>query len=356
MFTVYQQKALACVILIFIILSTHEESFAQKFKSSARGNTHKHATYRNKKPFGKRIYNALGISLSALNYYGDLAPQPGRFSTDIKLTRPGIGLSYIRKKGPRLSVRAEFIYGVIQGADNSSADARDAENGFYRYRRNLSFRNRLKEFSFIALYDLLGNHGFYYHRYEMMPYVFTGATVFYHNPQAKAPSFDLHGNPLPQAGQWINLRPLGTEGQYSKLVYDDANYGVKPYSKIQFAIPAGVGLRVKVNQIADLWFEVSFRYLFTDYIDDVSGNYVDLGILRSDLARAMSYRNNELGLSENSFSYTGRDGNSYSVEAGYGSENPDNIRGNKSNNDFLMVITIRGSRILNAIMHKAKSR
>ncbi len=44
----------------------------------------------------------------------------------------------------------------------------------------------------------------------------------------------------------------------------------------------------------DLWADIGFRYTFTDYLDDVSENYVDLGVFDNNLARAMSYRSNEL--------------------------------------------------------------
>ena len=52
-------------------------------------------------------------------------------------------------------------------------------------------------------------------------------------------------------------------------------------------------MRAQLNKRWDFEFEVGYRYLFTDYIDDVSGLYVDLGALDSPLARAMSDRSRE---------------------------------------------------------------
>jgi hypothetical protein len=104
--------------------------------------------------------------------------------------------------------------------------------------------------------------------------------VFYHNPKAMAPETDQLGNSIPEAGKWVALQALGTEGQYS-----DA-YDVKPYSKVQISVPIGLGFSYKIGNNLDFSFEIGYRILFTDYIDDVSENFVDLGIFDNPLARA----------------------------------------------------------------------
>ena len=65
-------------------------------------------------------------------------------------------------------------------------------------------------------------------RVKWTPYVYAGIAGFLHNPQAIAPAKDLQGNALAEAGKWVDLRPLGTEGQYSTLASTDVNYGIKP--------------------------------------------------------------------------------------------------------------------------------
>jgi len=113
-------------------------------------------------------------------------------------------------------------------------------------------------------------------RVSWTPYGFIGVAGFLNNPEAQAPATDLQGNSLPEAGKWVKLRPLGTEGQYSTLDPTDANYGIKPYKVAQIAIPFGIGIRLKLNQVMDFSAEWGFRYTFTDYLDDVSRNYVGL--------------------------------------------------------------------------------
>jgi hypothetical protein len=139
---------------------------------------------------------------------------------------------------------------------------------------------------------------------------------------------------------------LGTEGQHATLDPTDANHGIKPYSLLVIAIPFGIGSRIKINDLLDLWIEVGVRYTFTDYLDDVSKNYVDLGVLKSPQAKAMSYRTAELGLPTDPITYQGRDQTFYTVQNGYGQEHPSNIRGNANANDVYVVTGLRVTRIL----------
>jgi hypothetical protein len=343
------RKLLFGLVCTFLALGFSQEAAAQFNRKSIKKNNKRIASFRGKKAgFGKnKIYNALGFSVSALNYYGDIAPQPTRVSTDISFTRPALGLSFTHRFGPRYSLQAQFMYGTLKGSDTESADLTDQDNGKFRYYRNLSFRNRIKELSVVAYFDLFENDATYISRVKWTPYVYLGVAGFLHNPQAQT-----------STGEWVDLRPLGTEGQYSTLDPTDANFGIKPYSKLQVAIPFGIGARFRLNEVMDLWADLGFRYTFTDYLDDVSRNYVDLGVFDNNLSRSMSYRGGELPASDRpaEVPYTGRDGSTYNTIPGYGREHPDNIRGNKNDKDIYMVTTIRLTYILGATFHKAKFR
>jgi hypothetical protein len=304
--------------------------------------------------FDKR-YNFIGLSVNAMNYYGDLSPLPDRISTDVSYTKTGFGFSAGRKFGPRYSLHGQFLYGTLSGGDKNSADPSNSES-HTRYLRNLSFRNHIKELSIVAFFDLFRNLNEYSNRPPWTPYAFFGLALLLHDPKAETPTFDLEGNTLPNAGEWISLRSLGTEGQHSTLDPTDANYGIKPYSLVVVAIPFGIGSRIRINELLDLWVEVGFRYTFTDYLDDVSRNYVDLGVLKSPLAKAMSYRTAELGLPTDPTTYLGRDQNFYTVQNGYGQEHPDNIRGNTNANDVYVVTGLRLTRILRYSFEQGKHR
>lgn len=352
-------KTLNTIVFIALLISVPRLASGQMDYKRIKKNNKRLMTYRGKKhEFPKeKQYMTLGMSLNALNYYGDLAPNPGRFSTDLSFTRPAVGVTFSNRYGPRFVISAGFLYGTLRGSDFSSADVTDAKNGVFRFYRNLSFRNRIKELSVTASFDLFENQATYLSRLSWTPYAFAGVAVLHHNPQALAPANGLDGQPLPEAGQWVNLRELGTEGQYANLETTDANYGLKPYNLIQAAIPIGLGVRFKLNEVIDLSAELGFRYLFTDYIDDVSENYVDLGVLDSELARALSYRGNEVAAPDMPrMPYTARNGETYNVINGYGSEYPTNIRGKENNNDIFMVTTVRISYIVGKSLHRAKFR
>ncbi len=350
-----RKSVLVGALLAFLLVEA-SDVLAQFNTKGIKNENKRIAGYRGtKSKFGKgKIYNSIGISLNALNYYGDLAPSPSSFSTDLSFTKPGFGISYTHRFGPRYSLMAQFMFATIKGSDAESADKGDLSNGIYRYQRNLSFRNQIKELSVVAIFDLFENDQTYMSRVKWTPYAYLGIAAFMHNPQAIAPAKDLQGNPLPEAGNYVDLEPLGTEGQHSNLASTDANYGIKPYSLLQVAIPFGLGARFRLNDVMDLSADVGFRYTFTDYLDDVSANYVDLTKLSSPLAQAMSYRTNELAGYPTDPKASGIPG--VNVQAGYGSEHPDNKRGGKKDNDIYMVTSIRLTYIIKANYHLAKFR
>jgi hypothetical protein len=348
------RKLFYLMVAVCILLST--TTYSQMNRKSIKKNNRRISHFKGKKfHFGKeKTYTAIGISLNALNYYGDLAPRPSRFSTDISFTRPGIGFSLTHRFGPRYSLMAGFMYGTLQGSDVESADG---EAGKYRVARNLSFRNRIKELSVVAMFDLFENQATYISRVKWTPYVFLGVAGFHHNPQAQAPETDLNGQPLAEAGEWVDLQPLGTEGQHADLDASAANSGIKPYKLIQIAIPFGLGARFRINEVMDFSAEIGFRYTFTDYLDDVSENYVNLDEFGSnELARAMSYRTNEILGSPPPVGQGGVDSGGYTVWTGYGHERHDSVRGSKDDRDVYMLTTFRLTYILGKTFHRAKFR
>lgn len=330
-------------------LDTHAQLNRKKIKKNNRHIAHFKGQKRGFDP-AKR-YNAVGVSLNALNYYGDIAPLPRRFSTDLGSTRPALGVSYTHRFGPFYQLTGAFAYGTLTGSDANSADPTDA-NAAFRYVRNLSFRNRIKEFSIVGQFDLFPNQGTYISRVRWTPFAFVGIAAFHHNPQAKG----LDGN-------WVNLEPLGTEGQYAQLPVNAVNSGIQPYKLIQLAIPFGFGARFRINEVMDISGEFGFRYVFTDYLDDVSRNYVDLNLLSPE-AQRFAYRSNEVNpaaservaqiMSNTHPTLTTADG--VPLINGYGHEFPDNVRGNKNDRDTYTMLTIRLTYILGKTFHKAKFR
>ncbi|MEO7992570.1 MAG: DUF6089 family protein [Chryseolinea sp.] len=349
------KRNLVSLLLLFLILVVVFESSGQMNRRAIKRNNKRISSFTGQRTSFTKRYNFIGLSVNSMNYFGDLAPLSKRLSTDISFTKPAFGFSIARRFGPRYTLQAQFLYGTLSGSDTDSADPSKSKDR-PRYLRNLSFRNHVKEISVVAYYDLFENLFTYSKRPVWAPYAYLGVALILHNPKAQAPKTDLAGNVLPEAGDWISLRSLGTEGQYSKLDPADANYGIKPYSLLVVAIPFGVGSRFKLTELLDLWVEIGARYTFTDYLDDVSKSYVDLGTLNSPLAKAMSYRTSELGPLSDPLTYQGRDELYYTVQDGYGHERQDNIRGNKSANDMYMVTSLRLTCIIPHSFQRPKHR
>src|SRR5688572_20198590 len=248
-------KKITWVLIAFVLLTAVEHDvYGQMSRKTIKRNNKRIGNFKGRKShFDKnKVYNAIGISLNAFNYYGDLSPTSKRISTDLSLTRPAIGVTFVHRFGPRYQLLGSFMYGGIRGSDNQSADKGDEKNGIFRYNRNLSFRNRIKELSVVGQVDLFENQSTYISRVKWTPYIYAGVAVFHHNPQAQAPEFDAAGNPTGKKGEWVDLQPLGTEGQNANLLPTDVNYGLEPYKLIQFAIPFGLGARFRVNEVVDI--------------------------------------------------------------------------------------------------------
>ena len=359
------KKTLPILVLLTLFFISEYEAMAQARSRSRqmRAQSKRISNYRGGVAggFGKKAFTTIGFSINALNYFGDLAPKSTAASTDISFTQPGFGLFVEHKVGVRYWVRGSLLYGRLQGSDFKSASP-DDESARFRYVRNLQFRNDIFEFSAQGVVDITPNHSTFLGRPTFTPYLFAGVAVLYHNPKGLVPETDINsGEALEDAGKWVALEPLGTEGQYTE------GSGVDTYSKIQIAIPVGIGLRYMVNQSFDISLEVGYRHLFFDHIDDVGGNYVDLNTLDSNLARAMSDRSRELvdvksGEARDLTNplvaeiFNNRDANN--LISGYGSSaNGSNIRGNSADNDIYVVTSIKLTYVLgSSIFGKAKYR
>lgn len=337
------KKVGALVLIVAFVAAFSQDAYSQINRKNIKRNNRNISSFRgNKYSFKRNVYNAVGLSLNAFNYYGDLSPTSKKLSTDLAYTRPAIGASFVHRFGPRYQVLASLTFGGIKGSDKESADPND-EDAAFRYVRNLSFRNRIQELSVVAQIDLFENQATYISRVRGTPYLFAGVAFFHHNPQAQVPKTDLQGNTLPNAGEWVNLKDFQTEG--------------KDYKLVQIAIPFGLGVRFRLNELIDIAGEFGFRYTFTDYLDDVSKDYIAFDKLDGELARAMAYRSNEVAPGASSkvdeilaSPYTA-DG--YTTVRGYGRAGDQ--RGTDAK-DLYTVTTIRLTYIINKNYHKAKFR
>ncbi len=190
-----------------------------------------------------------GTLLGASNYIGELAPYPVPEESNF-----AAGVFVKRNLGAFFSAGLSANYASISGDDQHFDHLTD---------RNLNFRTNIIDFSATIEYNFFPfAHGTRSRHYT--PYIFTGLSFFMFEPQGH------DGN------NWVDLRPLRTEGQGLPNGPDSYN----PYS---FAIPIGLGYKFVASNDWIFGFQSGFRYAFTDYIDDVSGYYYDQEVIRQEL-------------------------------------------------------------------------
>jgi Domain of unknown function (DUF6089) len=197
----------------------------------------------------KAQYFEVGATAGASGYVGEL--QSG--IPEIRSLGATYGAVLRYHASPRFSFKMTGMAGEFYATDRYAKTSRSF--------RNLEVRTKYYELAATAELNLF--------KYDVLdgkltaPYLFVGVAGFYFNPQART----AYG----QQKEWINLRPLGTEGQTLN--------GGKPYNAFQVAIPMGLGIKFALSQRINIGLEAGIRYCFTDYLDDVSGYYPDLTLI-----------------------------------------------------------------------------
>ncbi len=242
----------------------------------------------------KGQYVRFNIGSGIANYSGDIQQKWVTTSGSRMMFSTGVALDLNQHVSARLDVAFA----------NISADDKNNQNPALVV-RNLNFHSTLFDAGLSAEINLLSLD-----KNRFTPYVFAGMGVFHFNPFT-----------IDSTGEKLFLQPLHTEGQ-GIMEYPNR----KEYNLWQLNIPYGGGLKWAISNDVYLGAELSLRKIFTDYVDDVSTNYVEKNILLSRVgphAIAYSYRGDELK-EENS---------SYPSEG--------SIRGNPTNKDSYYFARVR---------------
>ena len=168
-----------------------------------------------------------------------------------------------------LGFRLSANYGNVTAFDADIKEKGGDEDS--RFNRNLDFRSVIIEGTAMAEFyptvffeedpeDVQG---------RLRPYGVIGLGLFHFNPQG---SLSQGGNTY-----WYDLRPLHTEGEGWVP-------GVKQYSLTQVNIPMGGGIKYFLSEDINISVEFIYRKLFTDYLDDVHGQYIDPNLFYSHLS------------------------------------------------------------------------
>ncbi len=234
----------------------------------------------------------IGANMGSSFFLGDIGGNAGKGKTFIKdINIPntklakGFFVSFIATE--LIGLRFEYNHLLLQADDAAIADKGGDE--IFRKQRNLNFRTKLSEALFaIEFYptvliesntDLQG---------KIRPYGIFGVGTFKFNPEGK------YTDPNTGKTSWVKLQPLQLEGQ-GMTEYPDR----KMYKLRQLEIPMGFGIKYFLTNNLYMGFETIYRKTFTDYIDDVSTNYIDpllfdthLSTSNSQLARQLYFKQN----------------------------------------------------------------
>lgn len=204
-----------------------------------------------------------GGQLGASNYLGDIggnkhsSSKARPFVSDMELGQTRwAAAAFVRYKfSPKLSLRGQFAYQRIQGADSLSANPA-------RRARNLNFWNDIFELSAtpqLTIYENQDLGSSYRFKMAFNFYIFAGVGVMYNDPKAK------------YNGVLYDLHKAQTEGVN--------------YSLWQFVVPVGTGVYFTIRKKHRIGFEYNWRICPMkngDYLDDVHGKYADPKTLSHD--------------------------------------------------------------------------
>lgn len=193
-------------------------------------------------------------------------------------------------------LRLEYTMGNVDAADslNSKRSVR---------LRNLSFRSTIDEFALLGEFHPLMLFNFPSGPPRFSPYIMAGVGYFSFNPQTN------------YQGYWINLQTLHTEGEgFSEYP------SVHNYKLSQLNFPVGCGLKYELSPIINIRLELLYRFLSTDYLDDVSTKFINPTLF----SKYLSPQNATLAMAL----YSRR----YEVQPGY-TQVKDALRGDQNGND-----------------------
>ena len=205
------------------------------------------------------IFGGAGIT----NFLGELGGRDqigSDFIWDLELqeTNPALTIGYRYRISRGTGVRSTFTYALLTGDDQLTMER-------FRSNRNLHFKTNIFELGItfdFEIYEFRPGHRYSLgvkgvgSRYGAVIFGIAGVSGFHFNPKAN------------YEGQWVELQPLGTEGQNFEGTPD-------PYSRISVAFPVGLGYKKRINSVTGISIELTHRFTLTDYIDDVSTSYYD---------------------------------------------------------------------------------
>lgn len=213
-----------------------------------------------------------GFTTGLANCLTDVGGKKGigkKFIKDINWnqSRMVVGLFVAANWQSVITARIDINFLQLSGNDAVLKNTPGIAQG--RYQRNLSFKTNVTELiGLLELHPLFINTNAQAPAFS--PYITAGAGIFFYQPQANINNV------------WYSLRELHTEGQGFKEYS-----GRDEYKKFSYAFPVGMGLKYDAGYWLSFRLEILHRFTSTDYLDDVSTNYIDPLIFEKYLSQTL---------------------------------------------------------------------
>jgi hypothetical protein len=262
-----------------------------------------------------------GVGVS--NYLGDIGGKENTrkdFVSDMKMAETRFDLSAFYRYRFRREVyfKGALTYIRLAGDDRLTTN-------IGRHYRNFNFVNNVFELAATAEYMFYENTDLgasYRFRNALRFYAFSGVGLIYHSPRTKL-----------EDGEKVTLRPLMTEGQ------------ANPYKRFVLCIPTGVGMHYTMKKRHRFGWEINWRTVFSDYLDDIKGNYPDPSAVDAETSAAV-FRSDETDIStEYPGLISAYDGQYWDSDKDGVADSPDK-RGDATHNDSYITIQFNYSYVI----------
>jgi hypothetical protein len=212
----------------------------------------------------KAQFSEVGLLAGESHYIGDMSPGKMKNLKEAHFAG-GIFYRYTFASGI-VGFRTGLTFAKISGDDRNFAE------GSAQQKRNLNFESGIQSVNAMLELNIPGITPCKYKFFS--PYLLGGITAFHFNPIAN------------YYGSTKSLQALGTEGQGVE------GSNVEKYKLNQIAANYGGGFKILCRDIFIVQLELLYHKTFTDYLDDVSGNYYNPTTLKKVYGDASAYLSN----------------------------------------------------------------
>lgn len=225
----------------------------------------------------------LGVYSGMMNYYGDLNQRlisPNNRIIAEPLAALSYGVSLEKSFSQSWSGKLLHTSGKFYANDRAIHWDGSPDTNRSNYARSLNAKTNIKDLSLIFIYSL-DNDYLFSRRAFVSPYFTFG--LGYTNFEVYGDLYDASGN---RYHYWSD-NTIRNESEASPaagnaaIIEQDGRYETnlsrlnteRAYINSAFNIPFGAGIKFRISSRFNLNLDFTARYAFTDYLDDVSGDY-----------------------------------------------------------------------------------